>query len=78
MCPKRVRNAERGDWVVAYRLHYRHPVKDLAETYSDEDRFWIARQLIDDYHWSVSRAAAALGFNVSRFAQLEDRMEVAS
>ena len=78
MCPKRVRNAERGDWVVAYRLHYGHPVKDLADTYSFDERFWIARQLIDDYHWSVSRAAAALGFNVSRFAQLEDHMEVAS
>ena len=75
MCPKRVRNAERGDWVVAHRLHYGHPVQVPND---HDERFWIARQLIDDYHWSVSRAAAALGFNVSRFAQLEDRMAVAS
>ena len=78
MCSKRLRTQAQGDWVVAYRLHRGHPVKDLADTYSFDERFWIARQLIDDYHWSVSRAAAALGFNVSRFAQLEDRMAVAS
>ena len=75
MCPKRVRNAERGDWVVAYRLHHQIPVQVPND---HDERFWIARQLIDDYRWSVSRAAAALGFNVSRFAQLEDRMAVAS
>ena len=59
MCPKRVRNAERGDWVVAYRLHHGHPV---AVPEDRDERRWLAEYLVDVYGWSVSRAAAALGF----------------
>ena len=75
MCSKHLRTMVKGDWVVAYRLHYGHPVQVPND---HDERFWIARQLIDDYRWSVSRAAQALGFNVSRFASMEDRLAVAS
>ena len=59
MCPKRVRNAERGDWVVAYRLHHEIPV-DVPE--DRDERRWLADYLVDVYGWSVSRAASTLGF----------------
>ena len=59
MCPKRVRNAERGDWVVAYRLHHEIPVQVPEDR---DERRWLAEYLVDVYGWSVSRAAAALGF----------------
>ena len=59
MCPKRVRNAERGDWVVAYRLHYGHPVTVPEDR---DERRWLADELVGTYGWSVSRAAALLGF----------------
>ena len=75
MCAKHLRSMVKGDWVVAYRLHHEIPVQVPQD---QSERFWIARQLIDDYGWSVSRAAQALGFNVSRFASMEDRLAVAS
>ena len=65
MCPKRVRNAERGDWVVAHRLHHEIPV-DVPE--DRDERRWLAEYLVDVYGWSVSRAAAALGFRTVELA----------
>ena len=65
MCPKRVRNAERGDWVVAYRLHHGHPV---AVPEDRDERRWLAEYLVDVHGWSVSRAAAALGFRTVELA----------
>lgn len=65
MCPKRVRNAERGDWVVAYRLHHEIPVTVPEDR---DERRWLAEYLVDVYGWSVSRAAAALGFRTVELA----------
>ena len=65
MCPKRVRNAERGDWGVAYRLHHEIPVQVPADRV---ERRWLAEHLVDAYGWSVSRAAAALGFRTVELA----------
>lgn len=59
MCSKRLKNQSRGDWVVAYRLHHGHPV---AVPEDRDERRWLAEYLVDVYGWSVSRAAAALGF----------------
>ena len=59
MCSKYLKNAQRGDWVVAYRLHYGHPVSVPEDR---DERRWLADYLVDVYGWSVSRAAAALGF----------------
>ena len=65
MCPKRVRFADRGDWVVAYRLHHEIPV-DVPE--DRDERRWLAEYLVDVYGWSVSRAAAVLGFRTVELA----------
>ena len=59
MCPKRVRNAERGDWVVAHRLHHGRPVAVPADR---DERRWLADYLVDVYGWSVTKAASTLGF----------------
>lgn len=58
MCSKRLRTMERGDWVVAYRLHHGIPV---AVPEDRDERRWLADYLVDVYGWSVSRAAACLG-----------------
>ena len=65
MCSKHLKNAQRGDWVVAYRLHHGHPV-DVPE--DRDERLWLAEYLVDVYGWSVSRAAAALGFRTVELA----------
>ena len=65
MCSKRVRNAERGDWVVAYRLHHEIPV-DVPE--DRDERRWLADELVGTYGWSVSRAASTLGFRTVELA----------
>ena len=59
MCAKHLRGRREGDWVVAYRLHHGHPV---AVPEDRDERRWLADYLVDVYGWSVSRAAAAVGF----------------
>ena len=65
MCPQRVRNASRGDWVVAHRLHHGIPVDVPADR---GERLWLAQELVDTYGWSVSRAAQVLGFRTVELA----------
>ena len=65
MCSKRLRTMERGDWVVAYRLHHEIPV-DVPE--DRDERRWLADELVGTYGWSVSRAAAVLGFHTVELA----------
>ena len=65
MCSKRLRMMERGDWVVAYRLHHEIPV-DVPE--DRDERRWLADELVGTYGWSVSRAAAVLGFRTVELA----------
>ena len=59
MCSKHLRSMAKGDWVVAYRLHHEIPVQVPEDR---DERRWLAEYLVDVYGWSVSRAAAALGF----------------
>lgn len=59
MCSKHLRGRREGDWVVAYRLHHGHPVQVPEDR---DERRWLAEYLVDVHGWSVSRAAAALGF----------------
>lgn len=65
MCSKRLRTMVKGDWVVAYRLHHEIPV-DVPE--DRDERRWLADELVGTYGWSVSRAAAVLGFRTVELA----------
>ena len=65
MCSKHLKNAQRGDWVVAYRLHHEIPVQVPEDR---GERRWLAEYLVDVYGWSVSRAAAVLGFRTVELA----------
>ena len=65
MCAKHLRSRREGDWVVAYRLHHEIPVDVPADR---DERRWLADELVGTYGWSVSRAAAVLGFRTVELA----------